>query len=183
MAHLWAATAATLRSQTAVLASHPPRVPLAPATPDAGCYPWYAGSAPKQASLFLRRVGYSAQLAILDVHNPRLSAGSPSHLRQPERYIPTRRLRSDRGRVLSIRQRGRTPCRSRRPRHMDYSTRRQAGSTLVSIVNLASGGLDSTLVSMLIHEEGLELHPPLLRLTDRERRTPNGQRANTSTQP
>ena len=29
----------------------------------------------------------------------------------------------------------------------------------MSIVNLASGGLDSTLVSVLIHEEGLELHP------------------------
>ena len=67
MAHLWAATAATLRSQRQSLhrilrASHSPR--------DARrrLLPVVCGFGPKQASLFLRRVGYSAQLAILDVH-------------------------------------------------------------------------------------------------------------------
>ena len=45
---------------------------------------------------------------------------------------------------------------------MGYRTRRETGITLVSIVNLASGGLDSTLVSVLINEQGLELHPLFL---------------------
>ena len=67
MAHLWAATTATLRSQRQSLhrllrSSHSPR--------DARrrLVSIVCGFGPKQASLFLRRVGYSAQLAVLDVH-------------------------------------------------------------------------------------------------------------------
>ena len=67
MAHLWAATTAALRSQRQSLqlilrASRSPR--------DARrrLLSVVYGFGPKQASLFLRRVGYSAQLAILDVH-------------------------------------------------------------------------------------------------------------------
>lgn len=42
---------------------------------------------------------------------------------------------------------------------MGNDARRETGSALVSLVNLVSGGLDSTLVSVMAREEGLTVHP------------------------
>ena len=67
MAHLWAATAATLRDRRQSLHG---LLQASRSARDARrrLVQIVCGFGPKQASLFLRRVGYSAQLAILDVH-------------------------------------------------------------------------------------------------------------------
>ena len=67
MAYLWAGTIAVLHRQRTslrnlLLASRSPRHARRQ------LLPIVCGFGPKQASLFLRRVGYSAQLAILDIH-------------------------------------------------------------------------------------------------------------------
>jgi len=40
-----------------------------------------------------------------------------------------------------------------------HDARCKTGSNLVSLVNLVSGGLDSTLIGVMSREEGLEVHP------------------------
>lgn len=42
---------------------------------------------------------------------------------------------------------------------MGNDARRKTGGDLVSLVNLVSGGLDSTLVGVLAREEGMSVHP------------------------
>ena len=67
MAHLWATTAATLRNRRQSLHALL-RGSRSPRDARRRLVPIVCGFGPKQASLFLRRVGYSAQLAVLDVH-------------------------------------------------------------------------------------------------------------------
>ena len=117
-----------------------------------------SGLGPKQASLFLRNVGYGAHVAVLDVHvlTYMYWAGLTE---TPIASVATLRRYEALERLCGTRLFIRIHPRSLRPCGMGCGEGCQGGTEDVGIVTLVSGGFDSTLMSLMAQEEGIQLFP------------------------